>query len=914
MRWNRERSGEMDVPPSRRLNDALKRRFVLSLRDVIFMGIYSKSGTAMTFSLSTLQVLAHLEPGLILPGALQRIYPSMQGLVEVHRTTSSLRSLQVLARTMVRTKGFRCHVTSLLGLALPGVDANDLEKTLHTLSFIQSACYNLPFHDLTRPHDHLGGSSLAVDWVTSEVDRMERDGSNVELDYVTTLSDPDEEMILRSSTAGFGEFLISFLGRVFTLLENLPDASRVRSGSPEENVVNTLPATFTPLLASLSPDLYDLALGKIADFVSTHVIHQARDAMAFVCNALCKVDPSKALKRLVPMLIQAIRSEIDENGAASTRTTGTDVLPRDRALVWNISMLSMCLVHVGDPVLAYREELSSIAQHMQERCKGIPTVHVSNLIHHLLLNLTAIYPVDYSLYEPTIVRRGLQPEHWGYHPRPSDLTIHWHVPTQAELEFAVSLFESQADGAIKQLEALIGNDPPVKRDGTGRAWSDEVTRILVLLRLLLAGISILFDPKVVVSSNVNDAKSIGNGLVQHTDNDHPSPPTDDDDDDDDDGSVLDAEDQEPKPVFHYPTGYPLKDGEPMHTTVHELRDRVGELLHQVHGFLTEKQEDDVSCFTALYTAYRSWFIDVGMERSAHVLDRVMRLLASDIHPYKVSGLRKEYPRPLLLRRAHVYHLQRLRHNATPRPRSDLDERLLMDLATSSVSLYTDIRKNAQSAGESAIKTIIGARPLVIPPLLESLKEAVDRNDYPRIKGAIFALQYGSLSKAIGRDWRFASSLIRSFITISTVDKPSIQKLTAGAIFQVMEWGRPLDRMAILKPDVIKALAPPDPVDERIAEKLRRVQRKRKTMEARKAEFALELVELATDTHWKKASRAGAIIINLGLRYDMIAPEPLMRLLTSGTIDPHPAVRGLLSGGLVAVSASRNTPPLSLHGH
>ena len=44
--------------------------------------------------------------------------------------------------------------------------------------------------------------------------------------------------------------MTSFLGRVFTLLENLPDASRVRSGSPEENVVNTLPATFTPLLAS----------------------------------------------------------------------------------------------------------------------------------------------------------------------------------------------------------------------------------------------------------------------------------------------------------------------------------------------------------------------------------------------------------------------------------------------------------------------------------------------------------------------------------------------------------------------------------------------------------------------------------------------------------------------------------------
>jgi proteasome activator subunit 4 len=89
-----------------------------------------------------------------------------------------------------------------------------------------------------------------------------QEGANVELDYQDGLTDEDEEEILRSSTAGFGEFLALFFGRVFTLLENLPDASRVRSGSPEENVVNTLPATFTPLLASLSPDLYDWPLAR----------------------------------------------------------------------------------------------------------------------------------------------------------------------------------------------------------------------------------------------------------------------------------------------------------------------------------------------------------------------------------------------------------------------------------------------------------------------------------------------------------------------------------------------------------------------------------------------------------------------------------------------------------------------------
>src|SRR5207253_1130182 len=65
MRWNREHSGEMEVPEDRKLNHALKHRFVLCLREVIFMGIFAKSGTAMNFSLSTLQSLAYLEPNLI---------------------------------------------------------------------------------------------------------------------------------------------------------------------------------------------------------------------------------------------------------------------------------------------------------------------------------------------------------------------------------------------------------------------------------------------------------------------------------------------------------------------------------------------------------------------------------------------------------------------------------------------------------------------------------------------------------------------------------------------------------------------------------------------------------------------------------------------------------------------------------
>jgi proteasome activator subunit 4 len=939
MRWNRERSGEMEVPEDRRLNDAVKRRFVLCLREVIFMGIYAKSGTAMNFSLSTLQSLAYLEPNLILPGALQRIYPSMQGLVEVHRTISSIRSLQMLAKIMARNKGYRCHVTTLLGLALPGIDANDLDKTFYTLSFIQAVAYNVPFHDLTKekinndsrseeedydmisrgsamsgthtPSEHVEDTGVALRWITEQVDRLDREGAAIELNYAEELSDEDEHMILRSSTTELAEFVTSFLGRVFTLLENLPDASRVRSGSPEENVVNTLPATFTPLLASLSPELYDLALNKISHFVTTHVIHQARDAMAFICNALVKINPKKALQRLIPDLVQCIRTEIEFNGAGSSRTTGSEVVPKDRALVWNISLLSMCIVHVGSAVLDFKKELFDIAEFMQQHCRGVPTVHVSNFIHHLLLNVTLTYTLDFSIYEDKDLARGLTANDWGRYTDPQKINIKWHKPSPEEVTFAIALFRKQGSNAIRSLRELISDKSPVKRDGTGRDWSDEVSRNLTLLRLIISGVSVLFDPRWKPDAD-SDEESEAEGLSEKMDG-----VSIDDESSDNELTLGDADDEDGRLVFSYPTGYPLEKGSAEYEQVHTMRNVAGQVLHSVHEFLVKYQQDDVQCFNALYNAYRAWFVDVGIERSAHVLDRVTRLLAADIQPYKFSGLRKEYPRPLLVRRANVYHLQRLRHHAVPREKDELQVQMLLDLAESSVSLYTEIRRTAQGAIESAVKCVIGARPLLIPPLLKKLEESVPKNDYPIIKGCMYSLLFGSLAKTIARDWRYTPRLIKVWVDATTADKQSIQKLVTNALYQVMDMGKPLERMVILDEEVVESIAPEslesdeeeeEAVKTKIENRSAFIKRRRNKVEDKKAELCHDLIQGIKSSHWKQAQRTGAIIINLGMKFDTIAPKEMIDLIVNGAIDPHPTLRVLWHGalnGLFSILSARS---------
>jgi proteasome activator subunit 4 len=903
MRWNREQSGEMDTPPERRINDELKRRFVLSLKEVMFMGLFSKKAKPLNYYFGSIQGLAYLEPHLILPGALQRFYPSLQGLVEVHRTQSSLCGLQMTAHIMSKHKGLRCHITALLALALPGIDANDLSKTQHTLNFIQSVAYSVPFVDLTKQHHEVHDSSLAIQWVQGEMERMEREGPNVAINYRTELSDEDEANIVLSSTASFSEFVLSLLGKVFTLLENLPELSRVRSGSPEESVINTLPAALTPLFASLSPEIFDKALEKIATFVGGHVVHQARDAMAFICNALCKANPEKTLKIFVPMLVVGIRNEIDYNEAASDRSSGTDVLPRDRALVWHISMLSMIIVHVGDSLMPYKKELFDIALYMQEKCRGIPTIHISNYIHHLLLNLTLIYPVDGALYEPEVFERGLDVSDWGKGIKPADLTIKWHLPSVEEIAFAVELFESQVITATERLTNLISENPTVSRKGKNKEWSDEVSRNIQQLRLIISGIATLFDPKT------------ASGLLgKYQDQDGDSHMNGDDAMDEDDNPLAEAaEDEETRPQFHYRAGYLLEKHSPTYNHVHQLRESIGHLLSRIHGFLSQNQEDDVACFTALYTTYRTWITDVGNERSAHTLERVTRLYDADIRSFKISGLRKAYPRPLLIKRAGIYHFQRAKHNSSARHKSDLDRTLLLELASSSVSLYAEVRINAQSALESALKSLIGGRPLVIPPLLYTFRHALETNDFDRIKGALYTLLYGSLTKTISRDWRFAPDLIDLYIMTASVDKASIQKVSNSALYGgLMEFGKSMESYIVIDQNLVDLFEPRDDTTARITSRNDFILERRKKVENKKLDLALKLTEISKNSHWKIAGRCTIFILNAGLRVQTLAPSSLVELSVLGCVDDHPGLRAGYAEAFIRIFTHLETR--AIYGH
>jgi len=184
---------------------------------------------------------------------------------------------------------------------------------------------------------------------------------------------------------------------------------------------------------------------------------------------------------------------------------------------------------------------------------------------------------------------------WGKLTGPKDLHINWHVPSLAEIEFAVELFSSQAETALETITALLTSSSKVKRDGTGKEWSDDMSRNLVLLRLLLAGIAYLVNTEAPTSRSTNEGKSdVARDLGVEMDQEQDATL---------EGLNLGEQaDDEIQPSFTYACGYFFQDNQQeLYTKIHALRDRIGQSLHEVHVFLIREQQDDVACFNALYT-------------------------------------------------------------------------------------------------------------------------------------------------------------------------------------------------------------------------------------------------------------------------------------------------------------------------
>ncbi|QSL66846.1 hypothetical protein MERGE_001233 [Pneumocystis wakefieldiae] len=741
-RWNRENDKELDILPEKKLNIEIRKEFVLTLRKVTLMIIYSQDYEVMEQSQITLQNLSYLEPLFILPCILRRVYPSMKGLIETHRTISSLQSLCILAPIISSTKIFKNHITNLLNLVLPYIDANDLDKTAYSLTFISRVAQNVPFHDLTENANY----EIALNWIENELNKFENvinDNDDLLLENYTynntKVNNVDDNLIAKSSTAFFHEFIIIFLDRIFTLLKNLSDQTSIKAKSSENRIIEILPSTLTHFFASLSDNFFKLALEKIIHFISNNVLYQSIHLVNFLCSSCVSKNPKLFFEKLFPILKTNILFEIENNEAASTRSSGNDIHPRDRALLWNLQILSTSINGTGNILISYCADLEEILNILIEKSKGNIITHVGNFFSVILSNFTTIYPIDKEMFEDkTEEYQNIQPDYWAHRTDPKKLSIKWHIPSEDEITFSVNIFIYQSNKILKNLSYLMQTCNKLTFK-TLKEWSDNVTRCLFYLKKALFGIAFLFD------SDFNEIQ---------------------------DGN---SEEDECAGIMHkYPSGYffEKRKDDPRYIQILQIKKEIGNTLHNLHSFLTKYHNDDIQCFKSLISTLKTWLLDVLYCRTANELDNLIRSYTHDIQPYKISGLRKKYPRILLIKRAEIYHITRVKFNSRYRNITSLDILLLQDLVCSCLNFYSEIRRCAQNTLNIALKIMTNSKKIIIPPLLNAMLSS----DIEILKGAIYSLRTGLIKILVSAENPPDDKLISSIIRESINEHPLLRLL------------------------------------------------------------------------------------------------------------------------------------------
>ncbi|KAL9538165.1 hypothetical protein MBANPS3_011145 [Mucor bainieri] len=869
-RWKEEQKDDCITPQHRRLTPALRKQFVLTLRSVLYISMFGKDGAVVTLSQGSIKNLAWLEPGLILPGLLERVYPSLETLTETHRTNSAINILKDIASPLVSRENYPAggkHLLPLLHLSIPGIDMNDPSKTLGTLFFISIALMSVPIMDMSQQQQ---------DGYYPTEELMMVDDPHAELSRET------EDYLIKATTGEFEEWLAKYMRRVFTIFENLPQENRKMQGrsssSPtiENAITHTMIHACDTIFGQLSDELYDLVLRMVVEFISDRVLPNAVRAVGLLCEALAKANPRKAAKALIPLCIANIHVEL-EHGASSTMThaASSNLIQSDSTLHWYQHILFSVVRFLGAELLPYKQDIVAVTHAMVQQCRSRRGIMwTGKLIRYVLFTVLNVYPKDYrsvvpSLWNDKDYMRKHAHQLWGQPGDPANLEIDWHVPSEAEKDFALAFLAEFLTPAMQCLQELVQQNPP-----NNHQVSNEFCRLLAVVRNCLMGSSVMVGDDGVASSSSSHSADQGDAMmVDGQDND-----------------------DEAMPEQHLEVGYAFTDAaDPRTQHARAIRRSLGELIHTLSDFFRAHREDDVESVKIWIKIARAFLNERGIEKTQFDHRKQNYSIGKDISKTPHCG--KRYARNLLVRRAYNHHLLRLRLNNQSRLRTPLHDAILVDLLELSLGSYAEIRKLSQNALSATSRSFRDAKKLYMPVLLDALKPNVPSD---RMKGALYLFSHKSILHPCLRDWTYIPTFIQAMCGAQHQDKLTIQELLReiheryvrsfnAFIFETLT----PDTMAAHVQAVSPATTQEPSFGKRVSRVAQRVQTRLEKNTAACQQVMDWLLDFIQDpqVHWR-FSIMSADYIKMLLKCQVSVSRRLAEFANSATVSELPDMRGV----------------------
>lgn len=484
------------LPQDSRLSPATVQFFRDIMFPIVNMGVQSKNDGSVNSFVRSLNLLTFIDKRFVIDRCLLDVYSSLLNVTSTHRLNVVLKQLTVLTRYLCEIPYYRVHLVRILSMLLEGIDSNDLGKTHQTLYFFSTVASFVPIAEIGSNND---GGALALDFTSRHLELLESQffSGEGELRIDEIISQEDELSAFHSATSAFYEFTVIFCERLTRLLENLPE----NPGRMETKVIEIIPKTMSIILESCSDDIFHCLAEKVYHFVEGNVHHTVADTVGAVVSILIKRNPESQFPRVFNSLVPRIREEIEENGAASTRS-GIDIAPRDQALFWYMSILSAALATAGREVLKVKDRLSEFTTFIMERVKGPVSLISPLMLQNTLLTTTTTRMVESRLISKDWLSNNngeLNETCWGGfqfdNSRFSNLEFEWFIPSEEDVEFAVNCFVSHTRKCLLDMSGLMKTAEEANQSSqTQLDFSDSFASSLIYLSSGLSGICHLFDP------------------------------------------------------------------------------------------------------------------------------------------------------------------------------------------------------------------------------------------------------------------------------------------------------------------------------------------------------------------------------------------------------------------------------------
>lgn len=862
-RWREEQEEDCTTPRNRRLTSDLRKEFVLILRPVTYLSMFGKDQYTVGASQSTLKYLSWLEPGLIFPGLLERIYPSLETLTETHRTSSALSILADVALPLFSRDHYPAggkHLLPLLQLTIPGIDLNDPIKTIASLMFISTSLMSIPICDMSQFNDGYYPTEEIID------------------DPNATLSRVTEDYLVKATTGEFEEWLAKFLRRVFTIFENLPQESRKKQGSSssshtmESGLTHLLLHTCDIIFGQLSDELYDLALRLIVDFVTERVLPNAVRGVGLLCDAITTTNPKKAAKVFLPLCISNIQVELEHGASATvTHAASSNLIQSDSTFHWYQNILFSVVSNLGPELLPYKQDIVSITQSMVQQCRSRRGMMWTGKLIRSVLNTTlSVYPKDFRSLNPSqwddkeFMSKNAH-QVWGQPGNPANIDIRWHTPSEPEKDFAIQFLTTFLTPVLKRLDEIMESESMQQRS---HDLTNELCRHLAIVRNCLMGSATM----VADDGVVNDGED---SIMQ-------------DINDDDDEMDLPF-------VQRLEVGYAFTDPNDSRTVeARTIRRTIGELIHKLSDFFKNKREDDVESVKILIKIARNFLSERGVEK-AH-FDRSKNGYSYAKNIGKTPLCKKRYPRNLLIRRTYNHHLLRLRLNVQARIRTPLHDAILTDLLEMSLGSYAEIRKVSQVALSATARCFRDSKHLILPKLLDALGPQAPADS---MKGALYLFTHKSILMPCLRNWQYIPRFVLALCNAQHQDKLSIQEIIRKVFVDYITHVGEFSFRVLVSDDQLTSLTLPllprstsmtDVVDK--TTKLHdRVISRGKEYEKAYDDMIESLLNLLEDkrVHWRYATMA-ANLVEIFLRPDRKLTKHLAAFANNALLSELPAMR------------------------